>query len=67
MTSYTTRNEAIEFEIVAAIEAGDATAAEFDIDAIAEAVLTTEGEGSSYRWILDEDADFWAAVAANAC
>ena len=66
MTSYTTRNEAIESEIVAVIEAGDATADEFDIDAIAEAVLTTEGEGTHYRWTLDENVNFWAAVAANA-
>lgn len=66
MSSYTTRDEAIKFEIIAAIEAGDATADEYDIEAIAEAVLTTEGEGTHYRWMLDEDADFWAAVAANA-
>ena len=66
MTSYTTRNEAIEFEIVAAIESGDAAADEFDIEAIAEAVLTTEGDGTHYRWVLGEDVDFWAVVAANA-
>lgn len=62
MTRYTTRQEAIDREIIEPIEAGEATAAEFDIDAIADAVLLGYEDG----YALDEDADFWAVVAENA-
>lgn len=63
MTTYTTRDDAIHYEIITAL--GD-YADEHDIDAIADQVLTTTGEGSSYRYILDETVDFWAVVEANA-
>lgn len=63
MTTYTDRNEAIHHEITIALgEYVD----EFDIDAIADQVFTTTGEGTNYRIILDEDVDFWAVVEANA-
>ncbi|MGJ4108573.1 hypothetical protein ACUY2T_09985 [Corynebacterium sp. 22_2729] len=63
MNLYTTRDDAIHYEITLALgEYAD----EHDIDAIADEVLTTTGEGSSYRYHLDEDVDFWAVVEANA-
>lgn len=61
----TTRTGAIT-EIVTAIEAtGEVTdaRAEYDIDAVADAVLG--GYDDDYAVIVD-DAEFWAAVAANA-
>lgn len=61
-TTYTTRNEAVEREIVAAIEANGDTADGFDIDAIAEKVLGGHDEG--YAPIVDTD-EFWRVVAAN--
>ncbi|WP_034985943.1 hypothetical protein [Corynebacterium jeikeium] len=63
MTTYTDRHEAIHHETITAL--GD-YADEHDIDAIADQVLTTTGEGSDYRYMLDEDVDFWAVVEANA-
>lgn len=62
MSTYTTRDEAIQREIVEPIEAGDATATEFDVDSIADAVLSDHNEGYAVR----EDVDFWAVVAENA-
>lgn len=63
--SYSTRNEAIADAIVAPIEisgiVGDARA-EFDIDAIAEAVLGGYDEG--YEVQVDTD-QFWAVVESN--
>lgn len=63
MNTYTTRDEAIHNEIILAL--GD-YADEHDIDAIADEVLTSIGEGTQYRIILNEDVDFWAVVEANA-
>ena len=64
MTSYATRDEAITREIV---EALGADAADYDIDAIADEVLDTEGEGTAYRYIMAGDVDeFWAAVERHA-
>lgn len=63
MNTYTDRNEAIYNEII--IPLGGYTE-EYDIDAIADQVLTTTGEGKEFRIILDEDVDFWAVVEANA-
>lgn len=63
MNTYTTRDDAIHYEITIALgEYVD----EFDVDAIADQVLTTTGEGSNYRYILNEDVDFWAVVEDNA-
>ena len=45
---------------------GVATADEYDIDAIADQVLTSEGTGIEYRIIVDETVDFWAVVEAAA-
>ncbi len=67
MTSYTTKQDAIQAEIIDVIEAsGVATADEYDIDAIADQVLTSEGYGTKYRIVVDETVDFWAAVQAAA-
>lgn len=63
MNTYTTRDEAIHNEIILALgEYAD----EHDIDAIADEVLISIGEGTQYRIILNEDVDFWAVVEANA-
>lgn len=67
MTVYATRTDAITGEIIEPIEArGTALAAEFNIDAIADDVLTTTGEGTTeFAWALREDIsvdDFWASV-----
>lgn len=63
MTTYTDRNEAIHHEIITAL--GD-YADEHDIDAIADQVLTTTGEGKDFRIIPNENVDFWEVVEANA-
>ena len=61
-TTYTTRYEAIEREIIEVIESGDVTRDEYDIDAIAEAVIGDFEDG--YALKVDE-ATFWGIVAAN--
>lgn len=63
MTRYTTRDEAIAREIIEPIEAGQATAAEFDIDAIADQVLGSYEDGYAAQVEHDE---FWQIVADNA-
>ena len=63
MTTYTTRNGAIDREIISPL--GE-YAAQHDIDAIADEVLTTTGEGIDYRYTLREDVDFWDVVAQHA-
>ena len=63
MNLYSTRDDAIHYEIILALgEYAD----EHDIEAIADQVLTTTGEGIYYRYHLDEDVNFWAVVEANA-
>lgn len=64
MTRYTTRTEAIAREIIEPIEAGgNATAAEYDIDAIADQVLGSYEDGYAAQVEHDE---FWQIVADNA-
>lgn len=63
MTRYITRDEAIAREIIEPIEAGEATAAEFDIDAIADQVLGSYDDG--YACQVEHD-EFWKIVADNA-
>lgn len=60
--TYTTREEAIEREIIEVIEAGDATSDEYNIDVIADAVIGDYEDG--YALKVDE-ATFWGIVAAN--
>lgn len=63
MNTYTTRNEAIEAEIIAVLgEHAD----DHDIEAIADEVITETGEGVDYGFTLDEGADFWAVVEKHA-
>jgi hypothetical protein len=62
MATYTNRNEAINREIVEAIEAGDASAENYNIDVIADAVLGDYEDGFSVK--VDE-AEFWNIVAEN--
>lgn len=63
MTIYTTLTEAIQREIIAPIEAGDATADEFDIDSIADQVLGDYADGFQLKV---DDGEFWQIVADNA-
>lgn len=62
MATYTNRNEAINREIVEAIEAGDASAEDYNIDVIADAVLGDYEDGFSVK--VDET-EFWNIVAEN--
>lgn len=59
---YSTKDEAIERAIIDVIEAGDATREEYDIDAIAEAVIDSDDRN---RYYVREDVDFWEIVADN--
>lgn len=61
--TYSTRSEAIYREIIEAIEAGDATREEYDIDAIADAVLGDYEDGFALKV---EEPDFWRIVEENA-
>ena len=58
---YITRDEAIEREIIAAIEQGFASRDEYDIDAIADALISFDGQ----HYTVDEAVDFWQIVAEN--
>nr|DAS87232.1 MAG TPA: hypothetical protein [Caudoviricetes sp.] len=60
--TYTTRDEAINREIIEAIEAGEAHRDEYDIDAIADRVLGDYEEGFALKVDTDE---FWEIVAEN--
>lgn len=60
--TYTTRTEAIEREIIEVIEAGDATIDEYNVDAIADAVIGDYEDG--YALKVDEG-EFWGIVADN--
>lgn len=65
MTRYTTRTEAITREIVEAIEATGVVEdahAEYDIDAIADAVLGDYEDGYALTVTTDE---FWDIVARH--
>lgn len=59
---YSTKDQAIENEIINAIEAGDASRDEYDIDAIAEAVIDSDEDRN---YFVRDDVDFWDVVAAN--
>lgn len=62
MRTYT-RTDATD-SIIASIEAGDATADQFDVDAIADAIYDKNGGIWDFS---DFDADrFWEIVEANA-
>ena len=63
-TTYTTRDEAIEREIIAPIEASGESKTDYDIDGIAAAVIDTNERG---EWFCTVDHDeFWGFVADNA-
>lgn len=63
MTTYTTYNDAVQNEIINPL--GE-YAQEHNIEAIADQVLTTTGEGTNYSYTLREDIEFWDVVANNA-
>ena len=60
--TYSNRSEAITREIIEAIESGDVTSDQYDIDAIADAVIGSFEDG--YALQVDE-ASFWGIVAEN--
>lgn len=65
MTRYTTRNEAIDYEITRPIEASGVVEnahAEYDIDAIADEVLGDYEDGYALTVTTDE---FWDVVAKH--
>lgn len=61
-TLYATKDEAVENEIIRAIEAGEAGRDEYDIDAIAKAVIDSDESNNYY---VRDDVDFWYVLAAN--
>jgi hypothetical protein len=62
--TYTTADDAKD-SIIAAIEAGDATRDDFDIDAIFETVFDYSADLQAFVQVVDVDG-FWAAVAEAA-
>lgn len=60
--TYTTRTEAIEREIIEVINAGDANANDYNVEAIADLVIGDYEDG--YALKVDES-DFWSIVADN--
>lgn len=63
MNTYTTHDEAVQREI---IEPLGEFADEHDIEAIADEVIITTGEGVDYGFTIDDDADFWVIVEKHA-
>ena len=61
--TYSTRDEAIYREIIEAIEAGDATRDQYDIEAIADKVLCGYEDGYMLKV---EEPEFWRIVEENA-
>lgn len=59
---YSTKDEAIEREIIDPIENGDATRDEYDIDAIADQVIDSDEDNN---YFVRDDVDFWGIVADN--
>lgn len=57
--TYTTRNEAIEHEIADAL--GE-HAADYDIEAIAERIIESRGDGTGFYCSVTAD-EFWGIVA----
>ena len=69
MRTYGYRTEAIQADIIDIIEATGAVEdahAEFDIDAISDALIIEVPIGTNTEYQVDEDADFWAIVEAHA-
>ena len=72
-STWTTRNDAVE-ALEAMLAQADTTLAgrtvadAYDVEAIADEVLTTAGHGTTYRFVFAdiEDDEFWAAVARHA-
>lgn len=70
--TFVTRNDAVDClaDIITCADStlvGDVTDA-YDIDAIADEVLTTTGHGTTYRFALADidDEDFWTIVTNHA-
>lgn len=62
-TIYSTRNEAIQNEIIASL--GDYVD-QHNIDAIADQLIIMDTDNGEATYHVDEDADFWAIAEANA-
>lgn len=70
--TFVTRNDAVDYlaDMIACADStleGDVTDA-YDIEGIADAVLTTTGHGTTYRFVLADidDEDFWTIVINHA-
>nr|DAN63365.1 MAG TPA: hypothetical protein [Caudoviricetes sp.] len=61
--TYATRTEAIDCEIIEAVEAGEVVSEEYNIEAIADAVIGDFEDGYAIK--VDET-KFWEIVAENA-
>ena len=70
--AWTSRNDAVAALAAILAEAdgglGGPVEETYDVDAIADEVLTSQGAGYLYRFVLAdlEDEDFWAIVARHA-
>lgn len=65
MKVYTTREDAIQIEIIGPISEC-APIEEFDIDAIADKLITTVNHGTTkFGYTLRDDVDFWETVGAH--
>lgn len=65
---YSTRDEFIDREIIAAIEASGVirdARRDYDVDAIADEVIDSEMRGPNPVFFQRPDVDFWAIVQAH--
>lgn len=63
MNTYSTRNEAIQNEIITPL---GQYANEHNIEAIADQLIIMDTDNGEATYHVDEDAGFWAIVEANA-
>ncbi|MDO4243820.1 MAG: hypothetical protein Q4C85_08715 [Actinomyces sp.] len=67
--TYITRQDAIEREIIAVLDAagGETSSSDYDVEAIADEVLEAVGQGVNYGYTVAVSEDeYWAAVARHA-
>lgn len=64
MKTYTTRTEAVDREIIDPVENGDASAEEYDIEAIADELVKIDTTGIDPKYYVDVNEDiFWETIA----
>lgn len=67
--AYTSRTDAVKAirDIIAYGSDGAVTASEYDVEAIADEVLATQGEGHMLRFFIAQESDeFWETVVRHA-